>query len=111
MGNGCPTEADFGCPIPLSYKLHAIGVCRKSDDVASDLSIQFKVEHIHNGVQSPITDVSMTGSSKQLFQVVSGAVAQNASGQINVKFGAVNNVPSYGKYRVTLYMQSLEQFY
>ena len=111
MGNGCPTEADFGCPIPLSYKLHAIGVCRKSDDVASDLSIQFKVEHIHNGVPSPITDVSMTGSSKQLFQVVSGAVAQNASGQINVKFGAVNNVPSYGKYRVTLYMQSQEQFY
>jgi len=111
MGNGCPTEADFGCPIPLSYKLHAIGVCRKSDDVASDLSIQFKVEHIHNGVPSPITDVAMTGSSKQLFQVVSGAVAQNASGQVNVKFGAVNNVPSYGKYRVTLYMQSQDQFY
>ena len=40
-----------------------------------------------------------------------GAVAQNASGQVNVKFGAVSNVPSYGKYRVTLYMQLQEQFY
>ena len=111
MGNGCPTEADFGCPIPLSYKLHAIGICRKSDDVASDLSIQFKVEHIDMGVPSPITDVSMTGSNKELFQIVSGAVAQTSSGQVNVKFGAVNNVPSYGKYRVTLYMQSQDQFY
>ena len=111
MGNGCPTESDFGCPVPVSYKLHAIGICRKSDDVASDLSIQFKVEHIHDGIPSPITDVSMTGSSKQLFQVVSGAVAQPSSGQVNVKFGAVNNVPSYGKYRVTLYMQSQDQFY
>ena len=111
MGNGCRTEADFGCPVPVSYKLHAIGVCRKSDDVASDLSIQFKVEHIDNGVPSPITDVSMTGSSKQLFHVVSDAVAQTSSGQVNVKFGAINNVPSYGKYRVTLYMQSQDQFY
>ena len=59
----------------------------------------------------PITDVAMTGSNKKLFQVVSGAVAQNASGQVNVKFGAVNNVPSYGKYRVPLYMQSQDQFY
>ena len=110
MGNGCPTEADFGCPVPVNYKLHAIGVCRKSDDVASDLSIQFKVEHINNGVPSPITDVSLTGSNKQLFQVVSGSASQ-APGQVNVKVGTVNNVPSYGKYRVTLYMQSQDQFY
>jgi len=111
MGNGCPTEADFACPVPVSFKLHAIGITRKSDDVASDLSIQFKVEHNLNNVQTPITDVFMTGSNKQLFKVVDGGSPVQSFGEINVKIGAVTNVPSYGKYRVVLYMQSQDQFY
>ena len=91
--------------------MNAFGITRKYGDVSSDLSIQFKVEHNLNNVQTPITDVFMTGSNKHSFKVVDGGSPVQSYGEINVKVGAVNNAPSYGKYRVALYMQSQDQFY
>ena len=108
-GNGVPCEPDSAIIIPFGYKLVAVGFCRQSSELS--VNIKFIVQHFdeNSTVASELSNFIIGGSSKQTLYKV-GPV-EKPQGSITVKCDTVSGVSAYGRYRVSLYLQSVERFF